>query len=122
MPDTFCCRSTLLKISRNTLTGSRTCMKSARVAAAERRKRAALRWLSLGVVSLLAVIAVIGFLLFRHGPPHVAVELLVPEKSIAVLPFENRSRDPDNAYFADGIQDEILTRLSKIADLKVISR
>src|SRR5713101_425655 len=46
----------------------------------------------------------------------------VSEKSIAVLPFENRSRDPDNAYFADGIQDEILTRLSKIADLKVISR
>src|SRR3989440_1819259 len=46
----------------------------------------------------------------------------IPEKSIAVLPFENRSRDPDNAYFADGIQDEILTRLAKIADLKVISR
>jgi TolB-like protein/tetratricopeptide (TPR) repeat protein len=46
----------------------------------------------------------------------------IPHKSIAVLPFENRSRDPDNAYFADGIQDEILTRLSKIADLKVISR
>src|SRR5207244_1646822 len=50
------------------------------------------------------------------------VELPVPEKSVAVLPFDNRSRDPDNAYFADGIQDEILTRLSKIADLKVISR
>jgi TolB-like protein/Tfp pilus assembly protein PilF len=48
--------------------------------------------------------------------------LAAPEKSIAVLPFENLSRDPDNAYFADGIQDEILTRLSKIADLKVISR
>ena len=47
---------------------------------------------------------------------------LVPEKSIAVLPFENRSEDKANAYFADGIQDEILTRLSKIADLKVISR
>ena len=46
----------------------------------------------------------------------------IPEKSIAVLPFENLSRDPDNAYFAEGIQDEILTRLSKIADLKVISR
>jgi serine/threonine protein kinase/Flp pilus assembly protein TadD len=45
-----------------------------------------------------------------------------PEKSIAVLPFENRSEDQANAYFADGIQDEILTRLSKIADLKVISR
>ena len=47
---------------------------------------------------------------------------VIPEKSIAVLPFANQSRDPDNAYFADGIQDEILTRLSKIADLKVISR
>jgi TolB-like protein/class 3 adenylate cyclase/Tfp pilus assembly protein PilF len=46
----------------------------------------------------------------------------VPEKSIAVLPFENRSEEKANAYFADGIQDEILTRLSKIADLKVISR
>src|SRR6476646_8447420 len=46
----------------------------------------------------------------------------IPSKSIAVLPFENLSRDPDNAYFTDGIQDEILTRLSKIADLKVISR
>jgi len=48
-----------------------------------------------------------------HGPQ---------EKSIAVLPFENRSEDKANAYLADGIQDEILTRLSKIADLKVISR
>ena len=46
----------------------------------------------------------------------------ISQKSIAVLPFENLSRDPANAYFADGIQDEILTRLSKIADLKVISR
>src|SRR5205823_8141228 len=44
------------------------------------------------------------------------------ERSIAVLPFENRSEDNANAYFAEGIQDEILTRLSKIADLKVISR
>jgi len=46
----------------------------------------------------------------------------ISNKSIAVLPFENRSEDKANAYFADGIQDEILTRLSKIADLKVISR
>ena len=44
------------------------------------------------------------------------------EKSIAVLPFDNLSRDPDNAYFVEGIQDEILTRLAKIADLKVIAR
>jgi TolB-like protein/class 3 adenylate cyclase/Tfp pilus assembly protein PilF len=46
----------------------------------------------------------------------------IPEKSIAVLPFENRSDDKQNAYFADGIQDEILTNLAKIADLRVISR
>ena len=46
----------------------------------------------------------------------------VPEKSIAVLPFENLSRDPDNAFFADGVMDEILTDLARIADLKVISR
>ena len=45
-----------------------------------------------------------------------------PEKSIAVLPFENLSRDPDNTFFTDGVQDEILTALAKIADLKVISR
>ena len=45
-----------------------------------------------------------------------------PLKTIAVLPFENLSRDPDNAYFADGVQDEILTDLSRIADLKVIGR
>ena len=45
-----------------------------------------------------------------------------PNKSIAVLPFDNLSRDPDNAYFCEGVQDEILTRLAKVADLKVISR
>ena len=43
-------------------------------------------------------------------------------KSIAVLPFDNLSRDPDNAFFAEGVQDEILTRLAKVADLKVIAR
>jgi TolB-like protein/Tfp pilus assembly protein PilF len=46
----------------------------------------------------------------------------VAPKSIAVLPFDNLSRDPDNAYFCEGVQDEILTRLAKVADLKVISR
>ena len=94
-------------------------LKAARVAAAAQRKKAAFRWLSVGVGSLLAVLAVIGFLLFHYRRP---VELPVPEKSIAVLPFENLSEDKANAYFAEGIQDEILTRLSKIADLKVISR
>ena len=53
-------------------------------------------------------------------PP--ATEGSLPEKSIAVLPFDNLSRDPDNAYFCEGVQDEILTRLAKVADLKVISR
>jgi TolB-like protein/class 3 adenylate cyclase/Tfp pilus assembly protein PilF len=97
-------------------------LKAAHVAAAAQRKRAAFRWLSLAVVSLLAAIAVIGFLLFRYQRPLATAELPVPEKSIAVLPFENLSEDKANAYFADGIQDEILTRISKIADLKVISR
>jgi len=46
----------------------------------------------------------------------------ISNKSIAVLPFDNLSRDPDNAYFCEGVQDEILTRLAKVADLKVISR
>ena len=55
-------------------------------------------------------------------PPAAAGSLPIPEKSIAVLPFDNLSRDPDNAYFVEGIQDEILTRLAKIADLKVIAR
>jgi TolB-like protein/Tfp pilus assembly protein PilF len=55
-------------------------------------------------------------------PPASAGSLPAPNKSIAVLPFENLSRDPDNAYFCEGVQDEILTRLAKVADLKVISR
>ena len=55
------------------------------------------------------------FLLPRLASLHV-------EKSIAVLPFENLSSDKENAYFADGIQDDILTNLAKIRDLKVISR
>jgi TolB-like protein/class 3 adenylate cyclase/Tfp pilus assembly protein PilF len=76
-----------------------------------------------------AIAAVAGFYIFSHravpkAPPSATAPepVAIPEKSIAVMPFENLSRDPDNAYFADGIQDEILTRLSKIADLKVISR
>lgn len=65
---------------------------------------------------------------FARASPALAVKaavvpaVAIPEKSIAVLPFENLSEDKANAYFADGIQDEILTRLAKIGDLKVISR
>ena len=51
-----------------------------------------------------------------------SVVAAIPEKSIAVLPFDNLSQDPNNAFFAEGVQDEILTRLAKVADLKVISR
>jgi eukaryotic-like serine/threonine-protein kinase len=79
----------------------------------KRRKRGVLVTV---VAALLAVVAVACFFFFVAPAP------LANEKSIAVLPFENLSEDKSNAYFADGIQDEILTRLSKIADLKVISR
>jgi TolB-like protein/Tfp pilus assembly protein PilF len=61
------------------------------------------------------------FLLGRFTAPRQSNNFESPEKSIAVLPFENLSRDPDNAYFTEGIQEEILTRLAKVADLKVIS-
>ena len=57
---------------------------------------------------------------FRKGD--VTTPSIADKKSIAVLPFDNLSRDPDNAYFCEGVQDEILTRLAKVADLKVISR
>ena len=64
------------------------------------------------------------FILGRYTTSHAAAASrnTLADKSIAVLPFENLSEDKTNAYFADGIQDEILTRLSKISDLKVISR
>jgi TolB-like protein/Tfp pilus assembly protein PilF len=85
-----------------------------------RRRRTRLRWAATvtGLLALAALVA--GIAMFSRYV--VRSTLTAPEKSIAVLPFENLSRDPDNAYFADGIQDEILTRLSKISDLKVISR
>jgi TolB-like protein len=63
------------------------------------------------------------FFLGRYtAAPKLSRPTELPAKSIAVLPFENLSEDKANSYFADGIQEEILTRLSKIADLKVISR
>ena len=57
-----------------------------------------------------------------RGTPRQSEAATVSAKSIAVLPFDNLSRDPDNAFFAEGVQDEILTRLAKVADLKVIAR
>jgi TolB-like protein/Tfp pilus assembly protein PilF len=69
------------------------------------------------------LLLVIAILVFQRLHPKVSPAVSsFPEKSIAVLPFENLSRDPDNAFFTNGVQDEILTDLSKIGDLKVISR
>jgi TolB-like protein/Tfp pilus assembly protein PilF len=83
----------------------------------QRRSSRLLDFIIIGALLLVIAMLVVGRLPFyRHTGES------IPQKSIAVLPLENRSHDPDNAYFADGIQDEILTRLSKIADLKVISR
>jgi TolB-like protein/cytochrome c-type biogenesis protein CcmH/NrfG len=73
--------------------------------------------------AILVTIAIGSFVFWQRAKPTTsAITSAIAEKSIAVLPFENRSEDKANAYFADGIQDEILTRLAKIADLKVISR
>jgi TolB-like protein/class 3 adenylate cyclase/Tfp pilus assembly protein PilF len=90
------------------------------------------KYVPTAVLLVSAVALAISFSVFyRQGSPTVArsssgkaaaVGLPIAEKSIAVLPFENLSEEKANAYFAEGIQDEILTRLSKIADLKVISR
>jgi TolB-like protein/class 3 adenylate cyclase/Tfp pilus assembly protein PilF len=87
---------------------------------AVQKRRVRLRWAATTAVLLALAAIIAGIAMFSRY--RVRSTVTAPDKSIAVLPFENLSRDPDNAYFADGIQDEILTRLSKIADLKVISR
>src|SRR5213080_1509968 len=84
------------------------------------KRRTRLRWAAMTAALLALAAIVVGIVMFSRN--RVRSVLTAPEKSIAVLPFENRSEEKANAYFADGIQDEILTRLSKIADLKVISR
>jgi serine/threonine protein kinase/Tfp pilus assembly protein PilF len=87
-------------------------------------KRSNKKALLLGGMAMLSLLMLAGLyfgVLKRQAKPVLQLAA-IPEKSIAVLPFENRSEEKANAYFADGIQDEILTRLSKIADLKVISR
>jgi len=88
------------------------------------------------VVAITIVLAIVasGLLAFRlfgpklvvprhdASPARTELATAIPEKSIAVLPFDSLSEDKSNAYFAEGVQDEILTRLAKVADLKVISR
>ena len=85
-------------------------------------RRLRLRWMRSPVTLALAVLAGVLLLAVPFYWLRKPTMISLPEKSIAVLPFENRSKEEANAYFAEGIQDEILTRLSKIADLKVISR
>ena len=104
--------------------------KSDKAAAATQPGRSRYSPIALGLGALIVVGAAALFFASRTAfrtaaarvEPALASAAAVSDKSIAVLPFENLSRDPDNAYFTDGIQDEILTRLSKIAALKVISR
>ena len=85
-----------------------------------KQHRSRIRWAEITAALLLLAAVVATFLIVSRKPMRSAVAAL--EKSIAVLPFENLSSDKENAYFTDGVQDEILTDLAKIADLKVISR
>ena len=85
-----------------------------------KKRRAHVRWAAAAIALLVLAAIVGGTFFFSHRPTTSTLRVL--DKSIAVLPFENLSDEKQNAYFTDGVQDEILTDLSKIADLKVISR
>jgi TolB-like protein/class 3 adenylate cyclase/Tfp pilus assembly protein PilF len=84
------------------------------------KRRARVRWAEVAVALLVLAAIIAGVVFLLRRPTNSA--LAIGEKSIAVLPFENLSSDKENAYFTDGVHDEILTNLAKIADLKVISR
>src|SRR5437899_12422056 len=114
--------------------------KAAAVPVAAKTPRTSRSWIIAVAVIIVAALALGGFLLSRRAAPvasgsassaipvatpataPVTAPTAIPEKSIAVLPFENLSDEKQNAYFTDGVQDEILTDLARIADLKVISR
>src|SRR5947207_2351515 len=85
-----------------------------------KKRRAQVRWAAVAVALLVVGAIVGGTFFFLRRPTTSALRVL--DKSIAVLPFENLSEEKENAYFADGVQDEILTDLAKIADLKGTSR
>src|SRR5438477_3751264 len=85
-----------------------------------KKHRARVRWAATTAALLALGVIVAGIAMFSRY--RIRSTLAAPEKSIAVLPFENLSEEKANAYFADGVQDEILTDLAKVADLKVISR
>src|SRR6266567_255602 len=85
-----------------------------------KKHRARIRWAAMTAALLVLAAIVAGIAIFSRY--RVRSMLPAPEKSIAVLPFQNLSADPENAFFTDGVQDEILNDLAEIADLKVISR
>src|SRR5438034_4830734 len=74
------------------------------------------------VIIIAGAISIALFFIGRYTSSKLSGNVELPAKSIAVLPFENLSGNPENAYFTDGIQEEILMRLAKVADLKVVSR
>jgi serine/threonine protein kinase len=88
---------------------------------AKQKQRRRFAYSALAAAVIITCILAASYILQRKSVSSAASEV-VPAKSIAVLPFQNLSGDPDNAYFGNGIQEEILTRLASIADLKVISR
>ena len=89
----------------------------------ERSRSSGIPWHEIVIGALLVAALIGGALVWFHRSSHSeSAAASAPEKSIAVLPFENLSEEKANAFFADGVQDEILTDLAKIADLKVISR
>src|SRR6266508_4964902 len=102
--------------ARELLSAVHNCSERFNPEARSRRRRAVLAGATL-ILALAGAGIAFGAWLYQRTPPFSPIE-----RSIAVLPFENLSSDKENAYFAEGVQDEILTRLSKIADLKVISR
>src|SRR5438477_7607930 len=79
------------------------------------------RWTVIGLAALVAIASTIAFWVSFRSSKQIPV-IPISDKSIAVLPLENLSDEKENAYFADGVQDELLSNLSKIKDLKVISR
>jgi TolB-like protein/Tfp pilus assembly protein PilF len=111
---------------------------AAAVPVAAEKPRTNRSWIIAAVIILVAALGVGGYVLSRRSAPVAndsaptpvpattpaksAPPAAAPEKSIAVLPFENLSEEKQNAFFTDGVQDEILTALAKVADLKVISR
>jgi TolB-like protein/class 3 adenylate cyclase/Tfp pilus assembly protein PilF len=91
------------------------------------------KFLAVALAGSALAVAISSLIFFYRAPPRAVISTVprdatnnvpvsIPEKSVAVLPFENRSEEKQNAYFADGVQGEILTDLAKVADLKVISR